>query len=502
MNKFLILCFLPLGLFAQEKHDYHWMLGYGPPNLPQNFYGGSHISFHTESPEVTFFEIPFFFSVNTAMSDKEGNLIFYSNGCEVVNRDHQVMPNGDGISPGPTHDGYCDHGYPVWQGNLMLPWPSNDSNYIFFHMRTSGDALKVDLLYSVINMNLANEMGDVSAIKNQQIIDDSLTEMLTAVRHGNGRDWWVIVPETYNNSNSYYRLLLDPNGISGPYSQSSVGETWTYKNWSGQAAFSPDGSWYARANPFNGLHLFHFDRCTGLLSQARKLTLPDPDLSACGVAFSPNSQRLFVSTGLMLFQFDLTKPNVEATRVLIGEYDGHIAPNLPTTFFQMMLAPNGKIYMTGTSSVNVLHTIHNPDALGLACDFRQHDLLLPTRNGWQIPNFPHFRLYDLPGSPCDTLGINGSVATGEPERGKEMQVALWPNPALGSCTMEVSGAEGLPEGRWALYGSTGREVLHGFWPEGKTSQQIGLESLSPGAYYFILYSDKGHTAGAKLIVLR
>lgn len=369
-------------------------------------------------------------------------------------------------------------------------------------MRQSDDALKVDLLYSVIDMDLDGGMGDVGSIKNQQIIDDSLTEMLTAVRHGNGRDWWVLIPETYKNSNSYYRLLLDPNGISGPYSQSSVGETWTYQNWSGQAAFSPDGSWYARANPHNELHLFRFDRCTGLLSQPRKLALPDPDLFACGVAFSPNSQRLYASTGLMLFQFDLTKHNVESTRVLIGEYDGYVAPNLPTTFFQMMLAPNGKIYMTGTSSVNVLHTIHNPDALGLACDFRQHDLLLPTRNGWQIPNFPHFRLYDLPGSPCDTLGINGSVAVGEPDRGKEMQVTLWPNPAQESCTVELSGVDGLPEGRWALYGSTGREVLTGVWPAGQMRQQLALDGLAVGAYYFVLRLEQGTTGAQKLFVVR
>ena len=203
----------------------------------------------------------------------------------------------------------------------------------------------------------------------------------------------------------------------------------------------------------------------------------------------------------MLFQYDLTKSDVEVARALVGEYDGHVAPNLPTTFFQMMLAPNGKIYMTGTSSVNVLHVIHNPDALGLACDFRQHDLVLPARIMWQVPNFPHFRLFDLPGSPCDTLGINGSVAVEEPERSKEMQVALWPNPAQESCIVELRGEEGLT-GRWELLNNAGQVALHGAWSESQTTQQINLKSLPPGAYYFILYSDKGHTAEAKLMVLR
>ncbi|MEQ1747743.1 MAG: hypothetical protein ABMA02_20115, partial [Saprospiraceae bacterium] len=296
-------------------------------------------------------------------------------------------------------------------------------------------------------MSLSNGLGDVGTIKNQVAIDDSLLDMLSAVRHGNGRDWWIVIPKDY--SNGYFTMVLNPAGISNPYLQ-RIGVAWTFEDWSGQSVFSPDGSWYARANPYNELHLFRFDRCSGLLSQPLKLILPDPDLFACGVAFSPNSKRLYVSTGLQLYQYDLSKTNVDVTRMLIGEYDGHVAPNLPTTFFQMMLAPNGKIYMTGTSSVNVLHIIHNPDSLGLACDFKQHDLLLPTRNGWMVPNFPHFRLYDLPGSPCDTLGINGPVAAGEPAGAERARLAVWPNPAQASCTVQVIG-EDIAAGRWVLY---------------------------------------------------
>jgi hypothetical protein len=500
MSKMLILLILPLGLFAQEKHDYNWMLGYGT-NSPQNLFGGTQISFNSDPIEVSFFNVPFYLFSHAGMSDKDGNLLFYSNGCQVANREHQIMPNGDGINPGPTHDSNCKSGYPTWQGNLMLPWPASDNKYFYFHMRKSGDAIKDDLLYSVIDMDLAGGMGDVGAIKNQQVIDDSLSDILTAVRHGNGRDWWVLVPKNYHGGNSYYRLLLNPNGISGPYVQPPVGENQSYKDWSGQAAFSPDGSWYARANPHNELHLFRFDRCTGLLSQPRKLTLPDPDLYACGVAFSPNSQRLYVTTGLMLFQYDLTKPNVEATRVLVGEYDGFDVTGFATTFFQMMLAPNGKIYMTGTSGVNVMHTIHNPDALGLACDFRQHDLVLPARIMWQVPNFPHFRLYDLSGSPCDTLGINGSVATGESEREKEMQVVLWPNPAQESCTVELSGGEGIREGRWALYGSTGQEILAGVWPAGQRTFRLDFSGQARGVYAFVIWAGSGQVVVKELIVM-
>lgn len=499
MKKALLFIFFPLLVSAQDKNDYHWLLGYDP-NIPQNFYGGSHIDFHTAPPAVSFFEIPFDFGANAAVSDKAGQLLFYTNGCKIVNREHKIMPNGEGISPGKTYNDYCDDGgYPSSQGTLILPSPKTGDKYLLFHVRISGfDILKTDLLYSVVDMTLAGGMGDIGPVKNQIAVDDSLSDMLTAVRHGNGRDWWIIIPE--NISNGYYTLLLHPDGISGPFLQ-YAGTPWTYKNWSGQVAFSPDGNWYARANPYNELHLFRFDRCTGLLSDPHKIALPDPDLFACGVAFSPNSQRLYVSTGLLLYQFDLAQPDVEASRVVVGEYDGFTVTGLPSTFFQMMPAPNGKIYMTCTSTVNVLHVIHSPDSLGLTCDFRQHDLLLPTRSHWKTPNFPHFRLYDLPGSPCDTLGIDGPVAAGEPAGRGTATITVWPNPAQETCTVQVLGGSGV-SGRWGLYDSAGRQVQQGEWPVGQKTQQISTHDLAPGAYYFVLRTEGGAVAAQKLMVLR
>ncbi|MEQ1746943.1 MAG: T9SS type A sorting domain-containing protein, partial [Saprospiraceae bacterium] len=140
--------------------------------------------------------------------------------------------------------------------------------------------------------------------------------------------------------------------------------------------------------------------------------------------------------------------------------------------------------------------IHSPDSLGLACDFRQHDLVLPARNTWIMPNFPHFRLYDLPGSPCDTLGINGPVAAGEPAGVERARLAVWPNPAQASCTVQVIGEEGF-SGRWALYSSAGQEVLSGVWPAGQGSQEIGLEGVAAGMYYFVL-----RTAGGRVLAER
>lgn len=492
-----LLLLLPLSLLAQDKHDYNWMLG-TPPNNPANLYGGSWIKFHSEPPEVSFFNTPLRLASHATVSDKDGQLLFYTNGCKIANWQHQIMSNGDSLNPGKTYNDYCKNNgsYPVVQGHLILPWPESEHRHILFHMRIADgfDLLKTEMLSSVVDMSLENGLGGViPKYKNQIAVDDTLAPMLTAVRHGNGRDWWVVVPR--NASNGYYRLLLTPAGLSGPYIQ-HLGTPWTYQYWSGQAAFSPDGSWYARANPHNELHLFRFDRCTGLLSQPLKLPLPGA--FACGVAFSPNSQRLYVGTGFDLFQYDLTKTNVAGSKKLVGQYDGYTMGGLATNFFQMMPAPNGKIYMTSTTGVTVMHTIHNPNALGLACDFQQHDLLLPTRRHWMPPNFPHFRLYDLPGSPCDTLGISAAPA---PTLPAGSPVALWPNPAEESCTVQYLGAGHLA-GQWALHSSTGQVARQGVWPEGRASMTLEVGDLAPGAYFWVLRTEAGETVVREMVVLR
>lgn len=118
-----------------------------------------------------------------------------------------------------------------------------------------------------------------------------------------------------------------------------------------------------------------------------------------------------------------------------------------------------------------------------------------------IPNFPHFRLYDLPGSSCDTLGIDGPVAAGEPAGRGTATITVWPNPAQETCTVEVLGGIGVL-GRWGLYDSAGRQVQQGEWSVGQEKQQISTQGLAPGAYYFVLQTEGGAVAAQKLMVMR
>ena len=74
---------------------------------------------------------------NASICDKDGNLLFYTNGCAVANRHHEVMPNGDGLNVGSFFydfwGGDCADGYPGSQNITILPDPSYDLGYYIIH---------------------------------------------------------------------------------------------------------------------------------------------------------------------------------------------------------------------------------------------------------------------------------------------------------------------------------------------------------------------------------
>jgi hypothetical protein len=335
------------------------------------------------------------------------------------------------------------------------------------------------------------------AEKNNLVYKDTFCDMLTAVRHGNGRDWWVVVPR-YNTA-QYYVFLLSPQGVNTPVVQ-KIGYPITQYSWGLQAAFSPDGSKYANHTWFGGLQVFDFDRCTGLLSNFVHVTFPGDTVSGCGVAFSSTSRYLYASNTLKLYQFDLRADGLETSRQLVGAYDGFEKP-LPTTFYQMKLAPDNKIYMTCTSGTNYWHIIHSPDKPGLDCDLEQH-FKLPTVHGFSPPNFPYFRLYDFQGSPCDTLGINGPPPPKDstplpPVCAGSMR--LYPNPASSFAWLELPECRG---GTVGVFDVTGRWVQDVALEEGSVRAKLEVLDFVPGIYFLRIRTAAGKVVTRALAVAR
>lgn len=475
----LLLCTFLVCPAQEDKQDYIWLFGYDP-NIPQDTLGGSMLDFHFQPRAITYFELPHefnFWPVST-ISNKSGELVLYTNGCSIVNREHEVMLNGDTINAGYVYDNYCSSGYPYRQGIITLPQPESDSTYYLFHIRYNDQLVVTDLLYSRVDASGDGGLGEVVE-KDVLLLQDTFADQIQAVRHGNGRDWWLVAPKS--GSNIHYLFLLSPQGLEGPMEQQS-GREWNDYYWSGQAIFSPDGGKYIRVNPFNGIHIYDFDRCTGELFNPLSLEFVGDTIysgTGAGVSVSPNNRYLYVSLSTRFYQYDLWASDIGASRQFIAAYDGFLSP-FPTTFFQHMLAPDGKIYITATNGVNRLHVIHNPNEPGLACNLEQHGIRLPAFHVVSAPNFPHFRLYDLPGSPCDTLGI--STASEDMEQ-EPFSISIYPNPASSQVVVQISVALAHRAGiLFQLYNGVGQLMQERSLLEEQT--KIDLDGLPPGAYFW------------------
>ncbi len=388
------------------RHDNVWLMGYDSYGSSPDW-GGTRIDFSTNPPAITMEDHNMDFDItNGSMSSAKGELLFYTNAYFIANAQNDTMLGGVHLNPNPA---YQDRNQ---QGVLILPAPGDSSKYYLIHDMSTFDPTPYAFhqvyhcLYSKIDMQGDKGLGEVEEINRIFLKDTLCYGKLTACKHANGRDWWILIPKW--NSSVYFTYLLTPAGLKFLGIQ-KMGANPTSS--SGQAVFSPDGTRYVRYNSLGSLgawlDVFDFDRCTGLLSNPRNVHIPQAGMP--GAAISPNSRYLYISNGLWLHQYDLDASDIIASEILLGTYDGYLSP-LNTFFFMLQLAPDGKLYMNTAGSVNTLHVIHQPDLPGAACRFEQHGVQLPTFNSWSLPNFPNYRLGPLDGSPCDTLGLDNLPA--------------------------------------------------------------------------------------------
>lgn len=490
-----------LGTCLAQKHDYVWLFGYN-----------SHLGFpDVEGITMNFNEMPVSVSYsprqmslgssNASICDAEGNLLFYTNGCYIANADNELMENGDGLNPGEVHDFQCMQNYTAGaQSCLILPEPYNPNRYYLFHKKIRYEytpeliVISDNLLLTIIDMTLNSGAGAVIE-KNQPLTQEpTVFGQLTSVKHANGVDWWIIIPKA--ESNVYIQFLLTSNGIEGPFYQSIGSQCSFIGSGGGQAVFSPNGSKYIRYSSPDGLYIFDFNRTTGILSNF--IHVPFDTTFAEGLAVSPNSKYLYVSTDTIIYQLDLLSNNIQSSKTIIGTYDNFLSP-LPTTFFLSRLAPDCKIYINTFATVDVLHVIHNPDEPGLACNLEQHAIQLPFNHRRSMPNFPNYRLGPLvpgetPAPPCELV-----VHTEEPPAEAEAQFLVYPNPASEHLTF----APAAPAvGSWQLFHADGRPALQQRLDGRSHEYRVAIGHLPPGMYFYRLLVDGQPGLGGKVSIIR
>ena len=213
-------------------------MGYG--NYAPLPFGGTNIDFYSGQANA-YFEPNRTMELNATVvniTDSLGHLLFYSNGAWIANRNHQLMLNGDSLNPSYYTNTRYMLGLNLVNSHIALKMPSNDSIYYLFHQTfdNNGPPWTLKCNYSIINLNGDNSNGEV-ILKNQVLLVDTLAIQMSACKHANGRDWWIILPEAYHPA--CYIYLLTPDGITFS-SKQTIGNRFIFK--AGQATFSKDGS--------------------------------------------------------------------------------------------------------------------------------------------------------------------------------------------------------------------------------------------------------------------
>ncbi len=442
MKTFLILIFNILSVLisptnAQSKYDNHWILGFD--SFQPNF-GGLNINFDDDTFDFTYFDVPMEIESPVTISDELGNLQFYTNGCQIYNFEHQLMENGDSINyfEKEVFDYWCNFGgfYPSARGIVCLPFPNKKNVYVLFHLSFLTTFWKESIfMYSIIDMNENNGRGRVIR-KNVPIERGAFNSSISCNRHGNGRDWWVVLNRA--DTSMFHTYLLDPDSLRFIRSQTfkhhfkkeqSSDITWFYSD----ASFSPNGKKYAKIGTDRPptIFLYDFDRCSGLFNNQIVVNVPDTAYLWPSIEFSPNSRFLYLTNlASKLFQCDLFSDRFTPSWQLVGKYDGYKDSfGLATTFYFMATGRDKKIYMSHANGTKTLHVINTPNELGKNCKFQQNQIAFPAYKHFDLPHFPNYNLLDIAGSYCDSLGIDNPFGLDEDTTLKKPVIHFKPNPA-------------------------------------------------------------------------
>lgn len=282
-------------------------------------------------------------------SDAKGNLLFYTDGRTVWDRNHDIMPNGTEL---------MGHSSST-QSGIIIPAPGNKNNYYIF---TSYFQVQGGLHYSEVDMNANLGMGEVTR-KNIEL-RNHVAEKLTAVQHKNGKDIWVVAHDWGNDA--YLAYLVTAAGVNPTPVVSNVGFSLDFGT-EGNDVFksrgylktSPDGTKLAVSHAFVGAEILDFDTTTGKVSNPLVL-MQSHNSDFYGVEFSPYGNVLYVSIlNDDIYQFDLKAADVVNSKIPLN------VPRKMAGGLQMAL--DGKIYVASFQSLSV---IEQPEQLGLSSSFK------------------------------------------------------------------------------------------------------------------------------------
>lgn len=328
------------------------------------------------------------------ISDTNGDLLFYTDGISVWNKNHDRMPNGLGL--------YGDSS--STQSAIIVPQPGDPNTYYIFTVDTQIRDTDPDFgfNYSIVDMSLDNGLGDVT-VKNNNLLPETSEKVTAVVKDCQTQSIWIITlaPNTTSYYDTFYAYELSTSGLNtSPITSTFSNLT---EDQRGYIKLSPDGSKLACSNGVSGLFLYDFDKTTGKLNNETEITInfslngTKPQIPY-GIEFSQSNKLLYVSSYYQtsqdegnnpaaqygaLLQYDLTATNISSSEFVIDHRQMYRGA--------LQLGPDGKIYQAMNISYDqgqpFLSTIHSPNILGPGCSYALNSLQLESKGRQGLPPF-------------------------------------------------------------------------------------------------------------------
>lgn len=301
------------------------------------------------------------------ISDRNGQLIFYTDGDKVYDKTHTQIDAGIGGDPASS------------QSSIIVPVPGDETLYYIFTTQAISGTSQYELRYSLFDLKLNGGKG--ALIQKNILLFSKSTERVTATGQ------WLIAHEYGNNTFRSYPIT--PEGIGEPV-YSEIGSVHSFN-------VSQQGEGYMKIGPNNILavalstpgtsniiELFELDNATGRLDNYRKIDLKEPNGQVYGIEFSPGGNKLFATvkgtpSPSVLFEYFLDSLNMPYRKQRIQQ-NGE--------FGALQLGPDGQIYMAinGGASLGTIQAVEDTTQLS-AFNLNGFALAGGTNSRLGLPNF-------------------------------------------------------------------------------------------------------------------
>jgi hypothetical protein len=289
----------------------------------------------------------------TVVADSLGQLIFYSDGDTVWDRNHQsAITNLSGTMSESKSQ------------ILAFRKPGSLNHYLLFHGTASEDfpgKLMYSELIDTLNTIIPYRLNDSLPLPAGALVNG---EKLAAVPHCNGTDMWIIYCpmnfQVYNPAldRAFYVNLVTPNGITNATQTSPVPDVYTYANTLpphnpvGQIKFSHNGKKMLTSSAWGPI-IADFNNITGAITNVQVADLTY--FNSYSVSFSPDAKSIYYNSGILGQIKGVTISPAIGQPVLI--YPGSVGAGDNVA---MQLGPDSLIYFAHRNR-NFMGCINNPN---------------------------------------------------------------------------------------------------------------------------------------------